>query len=92
MIKLASPTINKEEKQIIKICLKEKSISSAGRFVKKFEQNFSKYLGGKKYSVTTSNGTTAIELALRVSAAQQRVRPVRVRRGERPFSGHFQQN
>ena len=62
MIKLASPTINKEEKQIIKICLKEKSISSAGRFVKKFEQNFSKYLGGKKYSVTTSNGTTAIEL------------------------------
>lgn len=65
MIKLASPTIDKEEKQVIKTCLKEKSISSAGRFVKKFEQNFSKYLGGKKYSVTTSNGTTAIELALR---------------------------
>ena len=65
MIKLASPTIGKEEKQVIKTCLKEKSISSAGRFVKKFEQNFSKYLGGKKYSVTTSNGTTAIELALR---------------------------
>ena len=65
MIKLAAPIIDKEEKKIIKTCLKEKSISSVGRFVKKFEQNFSKYLGGKKYSITTSNGTTAIELALR---------------------------
>ena len=39
-------------------------ISSAGSFVSQFEENFSKYLGGG-YSITTTSGTTALELALK---------------------------
>ena len=39
-------------------------ISSKGSYVEQFEKDFSKYLGGG-YSVTTSSGTTALELALK---------------------------
>ena len=39
-------------------------ISSRGSYVNQFEESFSKYLGGG-YSVTTSSGTTALELALK---------------------------
>ena len=39
-------------------------ISSRGSYVDQFEKAFSKYLGGG-YSVTTSSGTTALELALK---------------------------
>ena len=39
-------------------------ISSKGSYVDQFEKSFSKYLGGG-YSVTTSSGTTALELALK---------------------------
>jgi perosamine synthetase len=38
-------------------------ISSTGKYVDKFETDFSKYIGGK-YGVATSNGTTALHLAL----------------------------
>jgi perosamine synthetase len=38
-------------------------ISSGGEYVNKFERNFSKYIS-KKYGVSTSNGTTALHLAL----------------------------
>ena len=39
-------------------------ISSKGSYVDQFEKAFSKYLGGG-YSVTTTSGTTALELALK---------------------------
>ncbi|MDC0859398.1 aminotransferase class I/II-fold pyridoxal phosphate-dependent enzyme [Candidatus Pelagibacter sp.] len=39
-------------------------ISSKGAYVDEFEKSFSKYIGGG-YSVTTSSGTTALELALK---------------------------
>lgn len=39
-------------------------ISSKGSYVNEFEKNFSKYLGGG-FSLTTSSGTTALELALK---------------------------
>lgn len=39
-------------------------ISSAGSYVRQFEENFSKYLGGG-YSISTTSGTTALELALK---------------------------
>ena len=45
-------------------CLNSGWISSAGKYVEKFESKFSNYLGGG-YALTVSNGTTAIELALR---------------------------
>ena len=45
----------------------------AGSYVEKFEKNFSNYLGGG-YSLTVSNGTTAIELALRALDVGQGMR------------------
>ena len=43
-------------------------ISSKGPYVDQFEKAFSKYLGGG-YSVTTTSGTTALELALKTFGA-----------------------
>ena len=63
-IPLLSPQISIKEKNNVMDCLNSGWISSAGNYVEKFEKNFSKYLGGG-YSMTVSNGTTAIELALR---------------------------
>ena len=39
-------------------------ISSAGSYVRQFEENFNKYIGGG-FSISTSSGTTALELALK---------------------------
>ena len=44
-------------------CMNSGWISCRG-YVEKFEKNFSNYLGGG-YSLSVSNGTTAIEIALR---------------------------
>ena len=63
-IPLLSPQISIKEKNNVMDCMNSGWISSAGNYVEKFEKNFSKYLGGG-YSMTVSNGTTAIELALR---------------------------
>ena len=63
-IPLLSPQISIEEKKNVMDCLNSGWISSAGKYVEKFESKFSNYLGGG-YALTVSNGTTAIELALR---------------------------
>ncbi len=60
---LSQPLLGKEELKNLNECVKSSWISSTGKFVKEFENKFSKYLGGG-YSVAVSNGTTAIELAL----------------------------
>ncbi len=60
---LSQPLLGKEELKNLNECVKSNWISSTGKFVKEFENKFSKYLGGG-YSVAVSNGTTAIELAL----------------------------
>lgn len=64
MIPLCVPEINGNEWKYIKECLDTNWVSSAGSFVDKFEDDFSKYIGVKK-SVVTMNGTSALELALR---------------------------
>lgn len=64
MIPLCIPEIRGNEWKYIKKCLDTNWVSSAGAFVDKFEDDFSKYMGVKK-SVVTMNGTSALELALR---------------------------
>lgn len=65
MIPLCVPEIKGNEWKYIKECLDTNWVSSAGSYVDKFEKGFSNYLKIKK-SVTTSNGTTALFLALKI--------------------------
>lgn len=65
MIPLCVPEMQGNEWKYIKECLDTNWISSAGAYVDKFEKDFKNYLKVKK-SVVTSNGTTALFLALKV--------------------------
>ena len=58
------PKLYSAEKKNIIECLNTNWISSEGKFVKKFENNFSKY-NSRKYGVAVSSGTAALEVALK---------------------------
>ena len=62
-IPLQEPIIEKHELSLVTQCIKSKQLSFKGKYVKKFEKKFEKFIGGGN-AVTVSNGTTAIELAL----------------------------
>jgi len=62
-ISIAQPYLGKEETENVSRAMNSGWISSQGEFIKKFEEEFSKYCG-TKYGVATSNGTTALHLAL----------------------------
>jgi len=63
MIPVAEPYLGKRELEYVTECIKTGWISSIGKYVTKFEEEFSKFCG-VKYGVATSNGTTALHLAL----------------------------
>lgn len=60
---LYKPLLNGNELNYVKECFEEGWISSKGKFVDKFELEFSKYFK-VKHSISCSNGTTALHLAL----------------------------
>lgn len=60
---LYNPSINSSEKRNVIKCLNENWISSKGSFIKKFENSFKKKFN-YKYATVTTNGTTALHLAL----------------------------
>ena len=62
-IPVAEPEIDNEELQNVIEAVKSGWVSSKGPFIEEFERNFSSYVN-VKYGVTTSNGTTALHLAL----------------------------
>jgi perosamine synthetase len=64
MIPVAEPEITAREFQLVNECLTSGWISSTGRFVLEFEEMFSQYTGAVA-SVTVSNGTTGLVLALK---------------------------
>lgn len=57
------PSFWGNEKKYVSECLDTTWISSKGKFIKEFENRFSKFLG-LKYSASVSNGTVALHLAL----------------------------
>jgi perosamine synthetase len=63
MIPVAEPSLSEKELEYVTDCLKSGWISSLGKYVPLFEQKFSQYCG-VKYGIATSNGTTALHLAL----------------------------
>lgn len=62
-IPLYVPYLGENEKKYVNECLDTTWISSKGKFIKEFEDKFSEYTG-VKYATATSNGTTALHLAL----------------------------
>jgi perosamine synthetase len=63
MIYLTEPFLKGNEKKYILDCLKTNWISSLGDYIPRFEEAFAGYCGAK-FGVATSNGTTALHLAL----------------------------
>ncbi len=61
MISISKPAIEKEEINAVVRVLKSGSIAQ-GENVKKFEKQFSNFIG-TKYAVATSSGTNALFLA-----------------------------
>jgi perosamine synthetase len=63
MIPIYKPEIGKEEEEEVLKVIRAGWISSASPAVKEFEDKFSRYIG-RKYGLATSNGTTALHLAV----------------------------
>jgi len=63
MIPIAEPLLGEEELNNVMEAVKSGWISSKGKFIPEFEDQFAQYCG-KKYGVATSNGTVALHLAL----------------------------
>ncbi|HEY1795840.1 MAG TPA: DegT/DnrJ/EryC1/StrS family aminotransferase [Stellaceae bacterium] len=60
---MAQPALIGNERDYVLKCLDDNWISSGGRFVGEFERNFAGFCNAK-HGVATSNGTTALHLAL----------------------------
>ena len=60
---LYEPVTGRDEKKFVNDCLDSNWISSKGKYIKKFEKRFSNFVK-IKYSITVSNGTAALHLAL----------------------------
>jgi len=63
-IPVNSIKIFSDEKKNVKKCLDTGWLSSEGLYVKKFEENFSKY-NNKKYGIAVSSGTAALEISIK---------------------------
>lgn len=64
-IPLHAPCFNGREKETLMDCIDSTFVSSVGRYVDEFEQQFAKYTGSK-YAVAVVNGTMGLMLALRL--------------------------
>lgn len=62
-IPVCNAYLNGNEKKYLLDCINTGWISSAGKYVKEFEQSFAKYCDSK-YAVAVSNGTAALHIAL----------------------------
>ena len=63
IIPVSDPKLDGNELRYLTQCIQSNWISSAGRFVREFEQTFAAAMGCQ-YGVACSNGTTALHLAL----------------------------
>ena len=63
VIPLSFPTLGDKEAEYVMDCLTTKWISSAGKYVERFEQAFATAVGSK-HALSCSNGTVALHLAL----------------------------
>ena len=66
MIPLSVPHISGNEWKYIKECLDTEWVSSAGKYVDKFEKEICKFTNAK-YAIACTNGTAALQVALRLT-------------------------
>jgi perosamine synthetase len=64
-IPVAEPSIGERELELVTACVKSTWVSSLGEYITQFEDEFARYCGAR-YGIATSNGTTALHLALAV--------------------------
>lgn len=64
MIPVNTPAFQGNEKKYLAECIDSGWVSSDGPFVRQFENNFANYVG-RKYAVAVSNGTAAIDVAIK---------------------------
>ena len=64
MIPVNEPLLGERELEYVTECIKTGWISSAGRFIEGFEEKWAAYCG-MKYGIAVSNGTTALQVAVR---------------------------
>lgn len=69
MIPLSSPELNGKEWEYIKDCLDSGWVSSAGRYVDRFEEEVARFTG-MPYAVATNTGTAALHISLLVAGVQ----------------------
>lgn len=62
-IPIAQPQLNGNEYEYLQDAFLSTWISSSGKYISKFEENFSRYCGAR-FGVAVSNGTVALHLAL----------------------------
>lgn len=65
MIPLSVPTLKGNEWKYVKECLDTEWVSSAGKFVDRFESDFCAFTGAR-HAVACVNGTAALQVALRI--------------------------
>jgi len=65
MIPLSVPNLCGNELKYVRKCIKTEWVSTAGHFISIFEKKIASYLGSK-YAVACINGTSALQVALRV--------------------------
>jgi len=63
MIPVCAPLLGGKELEYVQDCIKSNWISSKGKYVEEFEQEFSTYCNCK-FGITTTSGTTSLHLAL----------------------------
>jgi perosamine synthetase len=63
MIPVNEPLLSGRELEYVTDCMATAWISSAGKYIERFEKEWAAYCG-RKYGVAVSNGTVALELAL----------------------------
>tara|TARA_Y100001958_G_scaffold81012_1_gene54746 strand:- start:5725 stop:6885 length:1161 start_codon:yes stop_codon:yes gene_type:complete len=65
-IPLSVPSLKGDELKYVKECIDTEWVSSAGKYVDKFERDIASYTGSK-YAVACVNGTSAIQVSLRLA-------------------------
>jgi perosamine synthetase len=63
MIPVNEPLLKERELEYVVECVRTGWVSSAGRFIDRFEEIWAAYCG-RKYGVAVSNGTTALQVAV----------------------------
>ena len=62
MIPVNEPLLGERELELVSDCVRSGWISSAGKYIDRFEENWAAYCG-RRYGVAVSNGTVALQAA-----------------------------